>query len=90
MFFVQITNQIVSACKNYIQQYTCSEEDEDLLWDTVQYEILYKDPGTGNDLGQHLFKEELEGKLRVMGQTQVSDPGVRPRVMGLTHTHCQI
>ena len=64
--FVQITNQLVLACKEYIQEACITDEGEDLLWAKVQHEILNKDTLQNSDPQQKHLQTQLEGKLKVI------------------------
>ena len=68
LFFEQITNQLVQACKEYIQQYTHNiMEDKDELWDRVAEEVLMADAINSGDPLFKSFNKQVENKLRVSG-----------------------
>ncbi|KAF6039109.1 hypothetical protein EB796_002581 [Bugula neritina] len=66
LFFTKITNQLVLACKEYMQQVTINDEGVDNLWSIVSEEI-----GSGTDslsaASDTLYKQmktHLENKLK--------------------------
>ena len=63
---MQVTNQLVMACKEYIKNSTLTMEDDDKLWDRIQEEIQHRDTSTQDlDPKLKLLKSQVESKLKV-------------------------
>ena len=75
--YTQVTNQLVLACKEYIQRSTINlDTSEDMLWDQVQQEVASRDTqnvipanaGSGSSDPQHKhFHSQVESRLKVNG-----------------------
>lgn len=63
LLFTKVTNQVVLACKEYIQQCTIVG-DIDQLWDKVQDEIIERE-GDAIDMTHRMMARHLESRLRV-------------------------
>ena len=63
VIFLQVTNQIVLACKEYIQQCTVSVDDEDQLWQKVQQETATAEPLSSSQ--QKHLQTQLDNRLKV-------------------------
>ena len=68
---LQVTNQLVMACKEYIKNCTLTMEDEDKLWDRIQEEIEHRDTSCLEvDPKIKLLKSQVESKLKVSHHLQ--------------------
>lgn len=64
---LQVTNQLVTACKDHIKSCTINTvEETDNLWDCVMQEVLMRDPTNTVDPQQKLLKSQVESKLKVV------------------------
>ena len=73
---MQVTNQLVLVCKQYLQDITISD-DTDHLWDVVQQEISSgiatgsNTLTTSHEQSYKQLKAQLEAKLKVRGSNHV-------------------
>ncbi len=63
--FLQITNQLVLACKDYVKEATISDDNNDYLWNIVLEEIKKDNPGMQTDPQQKQFQAQLVDRLKV-------------------------